>query len=250
MPSLNIRKQYQANTGPLKSDFDAIVADLETFFNVTQINDDNLISSGITASTKVLDESISSGKLASNFGTTAAIASNAITAEKIDSSYAGGGLSYNSLTGLALNVDTDHLHISSNGLQVKTGGLTDTEFVSNAVTVDKVINRTVTQSGLISGSFSGNIGSLTVSLSRGGPVLVGLVSSGNASPMLMESSGSVLFRIEETTTNREYTMKQGKFSGGIWIYDSAASGSSITYTFKVSGASVTITQARIVAMEL
>lgn len=66
MALLNITKTYSDGTTLFESDLDAIRSSIETFLNVTGINDDNIQDLGITASTKLVNGSISEGKLAAN----------------------------------------------------------------------------------------------------------------------------------------------------------------------------------------
>ena len=83
MSTIDIRREYNDGDILLESDLDAIVDDIETFLNTTKINDDNIQTSGITASTKLVDASISTAKLANSAVTTAKINDDAVTTAKI-----------------------------------------------------------------------------------------------------------------------------------------------------------------------
>ena len=82
MPTLSISKTYQDGDVLFEVDLDNIKNDLETFFNITKIDDSNLLDAGITASTKIEDETISTGKIASSAVTTAKITDGSVTATK------------------------------------------------------------------------------------------------------------------------------------------------------------------------
>jgi hypothetical protein len=83
MPQLDARRTYADGAVLFAADLDAIVDDIETLFNTTGLNDDNLQNAGITASTKLIDATITAGKLASSSVTTAKIDALAVTTAKI-----------------------------------------------------------------------------------------------------------------------------------------------------------------------
>jgi hypothetical protein len=53
--TLSITKQWANGEILLEADLDFIKSDVETFLNVTKINDDNIQTGGITGSTKLAD---------------------------------------------------------------------------------------------------------------------------------------------------------------------------------------------------
>ena len=53
MPTLSITKSYADGDILLEADLDAIRTSIQTFFNVTGIDDDNIQNAGITRSTKL-----------------------------------------------------------------------------------------------------------------------------------------------------------------------------------------------------
>lgn len=83
MATLSITKNWADGEILLEADLDEIKTDVETFLNTTKINDDNIQTSGITASSKLIDASISTAKLADSAITAAKIASDAVTTAKI-----------------------------------------------------------------------------------------------------------------------------------------------------------------------
>lgn len=83
MPILTITKDWASGQVLLEADLDFIKNDLETFFNATKVDDDNIQNDGITASTKIIDGSVPTSKLQSGGISTANINDNAITTVKI-----------------------------------------------------------------------------------------------------------------------------------------------------------------------
>lgn len=83
MATLDTTRTYNDGEVLVESDLDAFLDDIETFLNVTKINDDNIQNNGITGSTKLLNQSVTEAKLASNAVTTLKISDGAVTAAKI-----------------------------------------------------------------------------------------------------------------------------------------------------------------------
>lgn len=64
MPALALTKSYLDGEILLEADLDNIKDGIETFLNTTKIDDDNIQNAGITASSKLIDETITTAKLA------------------------------------------------------------------------------------------------------------------------------------------------------------------------------------------
>lgn len=79
MAQLDVRRLYASGVAPTKEQLDAFVDDIETFVNLTKLNDDNVQDAGITASTKFIDGTITTAKFQNSAVTTAKIADAAIT---------------------------------------------------------------------------------------------------------------------------------------------------------------------------
>jgi hypothetical protein len=86
MATLSITKAWADGEVLLEADLDNIKDDVETFLNTTKINDDNIQNAGITASSKLIDASISTAKLANLAITTAKIDDLAVTTGKLAAS--------------------------------------------------------------------------------------------------------------------------------------------------------------------
>lgn len=83
MPTLTVTKSYSDGAVLNASDLDDIISSIETLINTTGLDDDNIQNSGITASTKLVDGSISAAKIATSAVTTAKINDAAVTTDKI-----------------------------------------------------------------------------------------------------------------------------------------------------------------------
>ncbi len=83
MAQLDTTRNYNDGEALLEADLDAFLDDIETFINVTKINDDNIQNNGITGSTKLLNQSVTEEKLAANSVSTLKIVDEAVTDDKI-----------------------------------------------------------------------------------------------------------------------------------------------------------------------
>lgn len=83
MATLDVTRAYSDGEVLTEAQIDTIRTDIETFFNTTKLNDDNIQNSGITGSTKLADASISTAKLADSSIINAKIQDDAITTSKI-----------------------------------------------------------------------------------------------------------------------------------------------------------------------
>lgn len=96
MATIEIPRNYEQGAILLEADLDAIQDALETFFNTTKINDDNILSQSITGSDKLIDstvvtatfadETLEAQNFASSAVTTAKLADLAVTTAKINDS--------------------------------------------------------------------------------------------------------------------------------------------------------------------
>lgn len=89
MATISITKSYLDGEILLEADLDNIKDDVETFLNVTGINDDNIQAAGITASSKLIDATITTAKLADDCVTAAKIAATAISASPEHNGFVG-----------------------------------------------------------------------------------------------------------------------------------------------------------------
>jgi len=83
MANLDVTRLYSDGEVLEINHLDQIVTDIETFLNTTKIGDDNIQNKGITASTKFVNESISSAKFSDLAITSSKIEDSAVTAAKI-----------------------------------------------------------------------------------------------------------------------------------------------------------------------
>jgi len=83
LATLSIPREYADGQVYTASEIDDPYNAIETFLNVTGINDDNIQNSGITGSTKLVTGSVSSAKLADSAVTTNKLADQAVTTAKL-----------------------------------------------------------------------------------------------------------------------------------------------------------------------
>lgn len=84
MATLTITKTYADTTLLTEAQLDAFCDSIETFFNVTKINDDNIVAKGIDANEKFIGGSIAAAQIAANAVTTPKFAAGAVSASKIN----------------------------------------------------------------------------------------------------------------------------------------------------------------------
>ena len=137
MPTLSITRTYQDGLVLLQADLDNIANSIETFLNYsvggTGINDDNIQNSGITASQKLVDGSISTSKYAGLSVTAPVIAADAVTKAKINADVAGDGLVQDTDGSLKVNVDNSTVEINSDTVRLKDAGITAPKFANGAL---------------------------------------------------------------------------------------------------------------------
>jgi hypothetical protein len=120
MAQLDVRRLYRSNKILTKGDIDAIVDDLETFFNITKLNNDNLNDAGITASSKLVDESINTAKFSNSSITTAKLADAAVSTAVLEDATVSTG-------------------------SIIDDAVTTVKLADGAVTADKIASATITK---------------------------------------------------------------------------------------------------------
>lgn len=106
MATITITKQWANGQILLEADLDFIKDDVETFLNVTKISDDNIQDSGITASSKLVDGTISTGKLQNAAITDIKLAADSVTTVKIlDANVTTAKIADTAVTAAKLNSD-------------------------------------------------------------------------------------------------------------------------------------------------
>lgn len=246
MPSIDITKTYADGAVLVESDLDNIIEDIETFLNVTQIDDTNIQDNGITASSKLVDGSISTAKLASSAITSAKITDLNVTTAKIaDDAVTTAKI-------LDSNVTT---------AKIADSNVTTAKIADGAVTGPKRV--TTVQISSSSGSYSTasaspvDVTNLSVTITlTGRPVLVQLIAGSSAASSVSSatSAGTFIIKRDSTTvytgalsTSRSYP--PGAFS----IIESGLAAAAYTYKVQVNGDSastVSVTNCKLVAVEL
>lgn len=250
MPTLSITKTYADGEVLFESDLDSIKNDIETFLNTTKIDDDNIQDAGITASSKLIDGTITTGKLGAASVTTAKIADLAVTTGKIADS---------AVTTAKIN-DSAVTTAKINDLAVTTAKIAD-----GAVTYAKrgTLNYQLSSS---SGSFSTSstsytaITNLTASITTNGrPVFVSMVpaESALASFDQSSSSGVITLKLERSSGplnlgEQAFILASGESSGVTpsWLWVPAAGSHSINVYIKVSAGTIGVTNYKLFCYEL
>jgi microcystin-dependent protein len=125
MAQIAITKDWADGEVLTEADLDNIKDDVETFLNTTKINDDNIQTSGITGSTKLVDSSVTAAKLDADSVTTVKILDAAVTTAKINDD-------------------------AVTTAKIAAGAITATEIASDAVTTAKILDANVTLAKLAS----------------------------------------------------------------------------------------------------
>lgn len=234
MPTLTITKTFQDGDVLFEADLDNIIDDIETFINVTKLDNTNLQDATIDASTKLQDNTITSAKIASNAITTAKILDSNVTTAKIND----------------LAVTTAKI----NDLAVTTAKINDA-----AVTYAKRAAVTISTS-----SSSGNytttstsyvdITNLSVSITTTGrPLLIQIHNVYNGTnPMSISSSGEGALKVLRGSTDvAAVGIVTNKPPNTLTFFDQPSAG---TYTYKVQGltasGTLTVAYASLTVLEL
>lgn len=229
MAQIVVSKTYADGDILFEADLDAIKDSIETFLNVTKINDDNLQDQGIDGSTKLADLSVTSAKLAANAVTTSKLASNAVTADKlaansvttskiIDEAVTAAKLADGSITTSKLEARA----ISTDGSDPGLGGIS-TNLISQTRTSTGDYTNTITL------TVSGN-SPVIVMLNRGA-VVVSQTSSGTSTAANLE------FRLADDSDI--YTSSLGYSSGPAGFDITYPAGSFFTMWMPPSSGTVT-----------
>lgn len=132
MATLDVTRDYADGEILLAADLDAFLDDLETFLNITKLNDDNIQTGGITGSLKLANASVTKAKMAADsVGTTQIVDSNITTAKIADSNVTTAKIADDSVT----------------TAKILDSNVTTAKIADNAVTKDKLKAITVTTDG-------------------------------------------------------------------------------------------------------
>lgn len=256
MPQLDARRTYADGSILFAADLDAVIDDIETLVNTTKLNDDNIQDAGITGSTKLVDASVTAGKLASNSVTTAKITDSNVTTAKIaDSNVTTAKIA-------DLNVTTGKLAASAvTTAKIADAAVTVDKIADNSVQTAKILNSHVTTAKIadgavtnaklaalnyaasastgVSNNSSGTLTSLTsvAHTSSGRPVLVKVVPDGSGvaaqySKLSTNSTGGARWRLQSDLDGilAEITLPNGGTSHGFEAFVASPTASSATYT--------------------
>ena len=275
MATLTVTKNYADATILLSTDLDDIISSLETFFNTTQLSDENFQTSSITASEKIANDSITGDKMASAIadGTTVQYSSSqfSVVSASIDSTM----LASSSVTGAKVADDA----ITAAKISA-SAAITHAKRASRAVTTDGTdpgaggISKSASCSAFSTTSGTNtDVTNLAVTLTTNGrPVMIFLESDGSGTAsgiggstadyqitftldLIRDGSTTVYdtyFKLPRNPDSYSGTMEGYIPPSSILHIDPVASG---TYTYKVQVAKSGITTfkmnyTRLVALEL
>ena len=174
MAQLDVRRLYASGVAPTKEQLDAFVDDIETFINLTKLNDDNIQAAGITASDKFVDGTVTTAKFQNSAVTTAKIADDAVTTAKVaDDAVTTAVLADSSVTTAKL----------------ADASITTDKIAGGAVTPPKIAGNLQISSSFNS-TGTGTIESVSIT-TTGGPILIGI----------MQNAGSGLCYCEATLSD-------------------------------------------------
>lgn len=160
MAQLDVRRLYASGVAPTKEQLDAFVDDIETFINLTKLNDDNIQDAGITASDKFVDGTVTTAKFQNSAVTTAKIADDAVTAVKIaDEAVTAGVLAATSVTTAKL----------------ADASITTDKFAAASVTPPKIAGNLQISPGFNT-TGTGTVESVSIT-TTGGPILIGIMQN-------------------------------------------------------------------------
>lgn len=131
MSNLNIIRSYTEGNILTEADLDTVKQSVEDFVNVDNITGDVIANGGITASTKLVDESVDSTVVAANILTNTELADNAITTDKFTDNHIEG-------------VKFSALEMAS----INNAAITNAKFASKTIATAKINNGAVTRAKL------------------------------------------------------------------------------------------------------
>ena len=190
MSSLSIPREYLDGNVLTQAELDDALDSVETFVNVTKINDDNIQNSGITASDKLLNASISEAKLGVNSVSTAKIQDSAVTTVKIlDSAVTNA------------KIATDAVHAA----QIQTDAVVTAKILDANVTTAKLANNAVTSTKLSSDVSDDSLRAVTTDSIKDSAVTTAKINDGAVTPAKHStnySSGTLTASRTSTGTTR------------------------------------------------
>jgi hypothetical protein len=239
MPALSTTRTYDNGEILLQTDTDAFIDDIESIINTTKLDADNIQDSGITASSKFIDATITETKLGASCVETVNINDDAVTDDKLAADCAGDGLTQDGNGALAVNVDDSTVELNTDTLRVKDSGITASKIADNAITTAKIADNSISRL-----KFTGNLSTGTginasCSLTtNGGKVLVSVVNAARS------GSGTITITRDGSTIETFYGADSVTSAVSGSYIDSPSAG---TYTYAVVSAR---SSTRIMVMEI
>jgi hypothetical protein len=149
--ALTTTRVYADGEVLLEAELDQPIDEIETFFNVTKIDDSYIQNNAIDGGSKLLNGSVTPALMPSSLITTEKLNDASITGVKLASDVIGAGLVQDVDNAIDINVDNSSIEIAFNALRVKAAGATTAKFATGAVTRAK-LSEDNTEFGVISAS--------------------------------------------------------------------------------------------------
>jgi hypothetical protein len=230
---LDVRRLYASGVAPTKEQLDAFVDDIETFINLTKLNDDNIQDAGIDATTKIIDGTVTTAKFKNSAVTTAKIADSAI----LTAALAPLGIESASIANLAVTTakiaDSAITTAKINDTAVTKIKAADNYTLSSAISFTDTYNAFRAYYTPVDKSIS-----VTITTS-GNPVLVTLIPTSSAGEFATTYTtgvppiATIFFYRDSTVVSYQYANNysgRGPGGGSYFVIDTPAAG---TYTYKL-----------------
>lgn len=145
MATLNITKTYANGSVLTQTDLDNICNSVETIINVTKLNDDNIQDSGITASTKVVNASITGNKLNPSVADAVSIELYSTQLRLKDAGITTAKFAANAVDAAALSKDaSDDSKRAVTTNSIKDAAVTGAKIAANTITASNLAASAVT----------------------------------------------------------------------------------------------------------
>lgn len=284
MPTLDIDRTYNDGDVLFESDLDAICDDIETLLNTTKLNDDNIQDAGITGSTKLINASVTQGKLATDSVSTAKIVDLAVTTAKInDLGVTAAKLAADAVTTAKIldsNVTTAKIADSNvTTAKIADSNVTTAKIADSNVTTAKIADSNVTTAKLADGaatrakmtanitvtSSSGNytdststtktVTNLSAAITTNAkPVSVYLVSDGGGQISYLQGTGTSpnchVYFMRDASEIAHFEIGGQKYPPGAFRAVDIPAAGSYTYTCKINADGITVAYCKLVAEEV
>lgn len=230
MSTISITKTYDDGSLLSETDLDPFISGSQTFVNTTKLNDDNIANSGITASTKLKDGTVTTAKLAASSVTESALATSSVTSAKItDANITTAKITDSSVTTAKINDSA-----------VTTGKLAASSVTSVKCTANWAVATIPATSSAGSGERTITVAQVTITgnsrpviLTASCPISITLTGS-NSGATVSFCKGDTSTSIANFTLQSSPTNAAANLLGSMAFLDSTGGSGSTTYYLVIS----------------